>query len=53
MEVVAIVMNTQTHIIYRELLATIKFGIIVKIKFGEVKFNKFRTCLVTTPTLMK
>ena len=30
MEVVAMVMNTQTHIIYRELLATIKFSGIVK-----------------------
>ena len=31
MEVVAMVMNTQTHIVYRELLAMIKFGGIVKI----------------------
>ena len=30
MDVVAMVMNTQTHIVYRELLATIQFGRIVK-----------------------
>ena len=35
MEVVAMVMNTQKHIIYQELLATIKFGGIVKINIWQ------------------
>ena len=37
--------------LYRELLATIKFGGIVKFIIGKIKFDKFSTCLVTTPTL--